>query len=142
MSFLSNPAHHELRLPKDDVNKFDGSNPMGWVTQLEHHFSLHGITNDLVKLRIGVLYLDLECWKLLQGRKNSHRGYIACTQFVADLYECFDTNTHHLGCLTKLKQSGIVEEYIIAFEQLNFQTNGMFDTFFEECLISVLKDDI
>jgi hypothetical protein len=31
---------------------------------------------------------------------------LAWTHFVAELYECFDTNTNHLGCLTKLKQSG------------------------------------
>jgi hypothetical protein len=41
------------------VNKFDGSDPMGWVTQMEHYFSLHGITDDLIKLCISVLYLDL-----------------------------------------------------------------------------------
>jgi hypothetical protein len=40
------------------VNKFDGSDPTGWVTQMEHYFSLHGITDDLIKLHISVLYLD------------------------------------------------------------------------------------
>jgi hypothetical protein len=60
MAFHSNPLHHELHLPKVEVNKFDGSDPTGWVTQMEYYFSLHGIIDDLTKLHIGVLYLDLE----------------------------------------------------------------------------------
>jgi hypothetical protein len=82
---------HDLRLPQVDVTKFDGSDPTGWVTQMEHYFSLYGITDDLAKLRYGVLHLDQECWQWWQWRKTSRQGYIACTQFVADLYECFDT---------------------------------------------------
>jgi hypothetical protein len=44
---------------------------------------------------------------------------------VAELYECFDIDTHHLGHLTKLKQLGIVEEFIITFEHLDFRMEGM-----------------
>jgi hypothetical protein len=83
MGLHSNPFVHDLCLPKVDVNKFDGSNPTGWVTQMEHYFSLHGITNDLMKLCVGVLYLDPKHWKWWQWHKNSHRGYIAWTQFVS-----------------------------------------------------------
>jgi hypothetical protein len=48
----------ELRLPRVDVTKFDGSDPTGWVTQMEHYFSLYDITDDLAKLQYGVLHLD------------------------------------------------------------------------------------
>jgi hypothetical protein len=61
---------------------------------------------------------------------------------VAELYECFDTDTNHLGCLTKLKQSGIVEYFIAAFERLDFWIEGMPDAFFRECFIIGLKDEI
>jgi hypothetical protein len=50
----------DLRLPRIEVNKFDGSDPRGWVTQMEHYFSLHGITDDLAKLYYGILHLDLK----------------------------------------------------------------------------------
>jgi hypothetical protein len=40
----------DLHLPRVDVTKVDGSNPIGWVTQMEHYFSLYGITDDLAKL--------------------------------------------------------------------------------------------
>jgi hypothetical protein len=51
------------RFPKVDLNKLDSSNPSRWVTQMEHYFALHGITDDMMKLRVGVSYLDLKRWK-------------------------------------------------------------------------------
>jgi hypothetical protein len=125
-----------------DVNKFDGSDPNGWVTQMEHYFSLYGITDELAKLWYGVLHLDQESWQWRQWRKNAHQGYVAWTHFAAELYERFDTDTNHLGHLTKLKHSGTVEDFIAAFERLDFRTEGMFDAFFRECFISALKDEI
>jgi len=124
------------------VTKFDGSDPTGWVTQMEHYFSLYNITDDLAKLRYGVLHLDQERWQWWQWRKSSCQGYIAWTHFVADIYECFDTDTNHLVHLTKLKQLGTMEEFIAAFERLDFRTEGMSDAFFRECFISNLKDEI
>jgi hypothetical protein len=61
---------------------------------------------------------------------------------VTELYECFDTDTNHLGHLKKLKQSRIVEDFIDAFENLAFRTEGMTDDFFRECFISGLKEEI
>jgi hypothetical protein len=60
------PPHHfqrDLHLLQVDVTKFDGSDPTGWVTQMEHYFSLYGITDDLAKLRYGVLHIDQERWQ-------------------------------------------------------------------------------
>jgi hypothetical protein len=44
--------------------------------------------------------------------------------------------------LTKLKQSGTVEDFIAAFECLDFRAEGMTDAFFHECFISGLKEEI
>jgi hypothetical protein len=66
--------HHfqcDLHLLCVDVTKFDGSDPTGWVTQMEHHFSLYGITDELTKLYYGVLHLDQEHWQWWQWRKSS-----------------------------------------------------------------------
>jgi hypothetical protein len=70
---------------------------------MKHYFSLHGITDDLTKLRYNVIYLDRERCKWWQWHINARGGYVAWTQFVAEFYECFDIDTHHLGRLTKLK---------------------------------------
>jgi hypothetical protein len=59
-SFQPHHFQRDIRLPQVDVTKFDGSDPTGWVTQMEHYFSLYNITDDLAKLRYGVLHLDQE----------------------------------------------------------------------------------
>jgi hypothetical protein len=104
------------------VKKFDGSDPTGWLTQMEHYFSLHDITYYLSKLHYGVLHLDLEQWKWWKWRKKARQGCLTWTQFVAKLYDCFDSDTHHIGRVTKLKHIGIVEDFISAFEHLDFRT--------------------
>jgi hypothetical protein len=96
----------------------------------------------LAKLWYGGLHLDQEHWQWWQWRKTSRQGYIAWTQFVAEIYERFDTNTNHLGRLTKLKQLGTVEDFIATFERLDFRTKGMCGAFFREFFINGLKDDI
>jgi hypothetical protein len=111
-SHSHNFQHHhfqrDLRISWVDVTKFDGSDPTVWVTQMEHCFSLYDITDDLAKRQYGVLHLDQECWQWWQWIKTSRQGYIAWTHFVANLYERFETDTNHLGHLTKFKQSSIV----------------------------------
>jgi hypothetical protein len=66
---------------------------------------------------------------VVMEKNLSSRVYFLDT-LVAELYECFETDTNHLGCLTKLKQSGIVEDFIASFEHLDFHTEGMSDAFF------------
>jgi hypothetical protein len=61
---------------------------------------------------------------------------------VAELYDRFNSYTHHLGHLTKLKHPGIVEDFITAFEHSDFITKGMSNAFFREFFISSLKDEI
>ena len=61
---------------------------------------------------------------------------------MAELYERFDTDTNHLGHLTKLKQLGTMEDFIATFECPTFKIEGMYDAFFRECFINGLKDEI
>jgi hypothetical protein len=57
LHFHSNSFHCEPHLPHVEVNKFDGFDPTSWVTQMEHYFYMHGITNELSKLHYVFLYL-------------------------------------------------------------------------------------
>jgi hypothetical protein len=98
-NFQPHHFQHDLRLPCVDVTKF-----------------LYDITDDLAKLRYGILHQDQEHWQWWQWIKTTRQGYVTWTHFVADIYERFDTDTNHLGSLTKLKQFGIVEDFITSFE--------------------------
>jgi hypothetical protein len=51
-SFFDNSHTPMPCLPKDDLNKYDGSYSTCWVDQMEKFFSLHTITHDLLKLQI------------------------------------------------------------------------------------------
>jgi hypothetical protein len=55
---------------------------------------------------------------------------MAWTHFVAKIYEHFDTDTNHLGRLTKLKQSGTMEDFITTFERLYFCIERISNDFF------------
>jgi len=44
---------------------------------MEQYLFVHGIIDDLEKLHISVLYLDVEHWKSWQWCKNSLRGYVS-----------------------------------------------------------------
>jgi hypothetical protein len=59
-----------------------------------------------------------------------------------DIYESFELDTYYLGCLRKLKQYHTIEDYMSFFEKLYFHTEVMLDTFFRECFISCLKEEI
>jgi hypothetical protein len=69
-----------------DLNKFDGFDPSGWIIQMKHYFSLEGITYDMIKLRVGVLYIDMEQWKWWEWHKNAYEKYITWIKFVKAIY--------------------------------------------------------
>jgi hypothetical protein len=61
---------------------------------------------------------------------------------IKAIYARFERNTHFLGRLTKLHYIDIVENFIVAFEQLFICTKGMIDSFFKECFLNGLKEEI
>jgi hypothetical protein len=105
---------------------------MAQVTQIKKKISLHGIVDELEKIHYGVLYLDPKWWKWCEWHTISCQGYVAWTQFFSKLNEHFDTDTHHLGHLAKLKYFGTMEYFITAFEHLAFKMDGMLYYFFRE----------
>jgi hypothetical protein len=70
-TFQPHKFQRDLRLLHVDVNKFYGSYPTGWVTQMEDYLSLYGITDELARLWYGVLHLYQERFK---WRKMPSKG--------------------------------------------------------------------
>jgi hypothetical protein len=73
-NFQPHHFHRDLHLSRVDVTKFHGLDPIGWVTQMEHYFSLCGIMDELAKHWHGVLHIDQECWQWWKWRKNPAKG--------------------------------------------------------------------
>ena len=46
-----------LQLPKIDMRKFDGKDPITWIFQMEQFFDIHQVP-DLQKVTIASLYLE------------------------------------------------------------------------------------
>jgi hypothetical protein len=117
-SYNFHPHHfqRDLRLPRVDMNKFDGSDPTGWVTQMEHYFSLYDIIDHLAKLWYGVLHLDQECWKRWQWRKTTCQKGMLLGHTLWQRFTNALTLTPTIGHLTNLKQSCTVEDFITSFE--------------------------
>jgi hypothetical protein len=46
-----------IQLPKIEMRKFDGKDPITWIFQMEHFFDLHQVPN-LQKVTIASLYLE------------------------------------------------------------------------------------
>lgn len=64
---------------------------------MEHYLSLHAISDDLMKVKVGVLYLDSKRWQWWKWYKKEYGCYITWTKFVKGIYACSEHDTHHLG---------------------------------------------
>ena len=59
-------THQRHHGPKLDMHKFDGTDPTGWVSQMDNLFFLHNISTHVDKYQVELLYLDVECWEWWQ----------------------------------------------------------------------------
>ena len=91
---------------------------------------------------VGSMYLDNERWQWWQWHQCCNGRFLTWDTFKKALIERFDHDSAFLGRLTKLRQTGIVDEYISAFEALDFRTTDLQDAFYTECFISGLKEAI
>lgn len=66
---FTSPTHtmgdtrHRTRGLKLGMQKFDGIDPEGWVSQMEHFFFPHNICTADDKYQVALLYLDAKCWQ-------------------------------------------------------------------------------
>eukprot|EP00253_Pinus_taeda_P036388 PITA_36388 len=131
-----------LRPPKLDMHKFDGSHPAPWIAQMEQYFNLNNILDNETQLMVGIMYLDNERWQWCEWHQRCNAPFSTWDKFKKALTYRFDQESSFLGRLTKLRQTGTVDGYIIAFEALAFHTRGLSNVFYTECFISGLKEAI
>eukprot|EP00253_Pinus_taeda_P002482 PITA_02482 len=88
------------------------------------------------------MYLDNERWQWWEWHQCCNAPFMTWATFKKALTDRFDQESSFLGRLTKLQQTGTVDEYITTFEALAFRTRGLSDVFYTECFISSLKEAI
>lgn len=76
---------------------FDGSDPFGRVTQMEDYFSFHEITDELMKLRVGVLYWIQKVGNCGNDIKRFMPTIISYSHFVKAIYVHFEKDNHYFG---------------------------------------------
>eukprot|EP00253_Pinus_taeda_P005714 PITA_05714 len=130
------------RHPKLDMHKFDSSHLSAWIAQMEQYFKLNRIFDDETQLMLGRMYLDNERWQWWEWQQRCTGPFMTWPKFTKALQDRFDQESSFLCCLTKLRQTGTVGEYITTFEALAFRTWDLSDGFYTECFISGLKEAI
>jgi hypothetical protein len=95
-------------IPKTDIWKFDGKDPITWILQLEQFFDLHNVPHTQ-KVRIASLYLEpnqFVWYQWLCSRKSLVTWTIFLEEMIAH-YEDTRSNTF-FSQLINLKQKGSV----------------------------------
>jgi hypothetical protein len=80
--------------------------------------------------------------EMVKWHKKTYADYIAWSQFVKVIHACRERDTHYLRRLTKLHQISSIAHFTSTFKQLAIHTENLTDSFYKECFISGLKEDI
>ena len=132
---------HKLSCPT-----FDGSNPRIWKSKCLDYFQLCNI-DEAFWTTAASLSMDGNAAKWLQVYKKKY-GLGDWESFIAAVEKKFGAHDYRdaISKLLELKQTTSVEEYAIAFENLQFEicmhNDGFDDMFFVSQFIQGLKSDI
>jgi hypothetical protein len=129
-------------VPKIDMRKFDGKDPITWILQMEQFFDLHNVPHTQ-KVRIASLYLEpnqFVWYRWLCSRKSLVTWTIFMEEMIAH-YEDTRSNTF-FSQLINLKQKGSVTEHIENFQRLNIKVIDIPDEHLIDVFIGTLKDNI
>jgi hypothetical protein len=106
-------------VPKIDMRKFDGRDPITWILQMEQFFDLHNVPHTQ---KVGIASLYLEPNQFVWYRwLCSCKLLITWTIFTEEMisyYEDTRSNTF-FSQLINLKQKGSVTKHIENFQRLN-----------------------
>jgi hypothetical protein len=129
-------------VPKIDMRKFDGKDPITWIVHMEQLFDLHNVPHTQ-KLRIASLYLEpnqFVWYRWLCSRKSLVTWTIFTEEMTAH-YENTRSNTF-FSQLINLKKKGSITEHIDNFQRLNTKLIDIPDEHLIDAFIGTLKDNI
>jgi hypothetical protein len=138
----SNFGLNTNHVPKIDMRKFDGKDPITWILQMEQFFDLHNVPHTQ-KVHISSLYLEPNKY-VWYPWLCSHKSLVTWTIFMEEMiadYEDTRSNTF-FSQLINLKQKGLVTDHIENFQRLNIKVTDILDEHLIDVFIGTLKDNI
>jgi hypothetical protein len=114
-------------VPKIDMRKFDGKDPITWILQMDKLFDLHNVPHTQ-KVRIASLYLE----------PNQFVWY----RWLCSRKSLVTRSNTFFSKLINLKQKGSVTEHIENFQRFNIKVIDILDEHLIDVFIGNLKDNI
>ncbi|KAJ1276202.1 hypothetical protein BS78_05G196300 [Paspalum vaginatum] len=133
-------------LPKLNFPKFEVENPKIWIDKCEDYFSIFGIRESMW-VTAASLHMEGKAaqWFLVYKVQNKVNTWAKFVQAVMEKFGVYE-HQHALNDLLDLKQTHTVEEYVDAFETLQYQVslhNGnMGELYFVAQFIKGLKHEL
>jgi hypothetical protein len=129
-------------VPKIDMRKFDGKDPITWILQMEQFFDLHNVPHTQ-KVQISSLYLEpnqFVWYRWLFSCKSLVTWTIFMEEMIAH-YEDTRRNAFFIQ-LINLKKKGLVIEKIENFQRLDMKVKDIPDENLIDVFIGTLRDNI
>jgi hypothetical protein len=129
-------------VPKIDMRKFNGKDPITWILHMEQFFDLHNVPHTQ-KVQISSLYLEpnqFVWYRWLCSCKSLVTWKIFMKEMIAH-YEDTQRNTFFRQ-LINLKQKGLVTDHIENFQILNIKVTYIPYEHLIDVFIGTLKDNI
>jgi hypothetical protein len=126
----SNFGFKTNHVPKIDMRKFDGKDPITWILQMEKFFDLHNVPNTQ-KVHISSLYLEPNQFVWYRWL-CSHKSLVTWTIFTEEMIAHYD----------KYKEHYLLTEHIDNFQILNIKVTNIPDEHLIDVFIGNLKDKI
>ena len=138
----SNVVWKNHHIPKMDMRKLDGKDPITWILQMEQYFDLNNVQNTQ-KVCIATLHLEQNTfvwYRWLCSRKKIVTWSIFTEEMIAH-YEDAKSNTF-FSQLINLKQKGLVGQHIEDFQKLNIRVTKIPEEHRIDLFLGTLKDNI
>ena len=118
-------------IPKLDMRKFDGKDPTNWLCQMEQFFDIHHVPSQQ-KVSMASLYLEPDqfiWYRWLCDEKRKKGCVVTWSIFQEELSTHYGDNLldSYFCQLTKLKQTGMVKDYIQQFQTLSLRVENVAD---------------
>jgi len=126
-------------IPKIDMRKFDGKDPVTWILQMEQFFDLHEVQHTQ-KVRIAYLYLEpnqFVWYRWLCSRKTLVTWKFFMEALI-EHYEDTKSNTF-FNQLINLKQKGTIAKHIENFQRLNIKVTYILEEHLTNVFIGTLR---